>query len=348
MTTIDTQDQLHSEFEKLLEESAIAHGHCCPGQVLGVKMALLGLKEVGISDPKSRQRKDIIIYVEMDRCASDAVQSVTGCSLGRRTLKFLDYGKMAATFVNLKTGAAVRVIAREAAREKARELFPDIEDAARAQLEAYKVMTNEDLFEIMPNVRVALRPEDMPGRPLSRVRCTKCGEYVQDMREVYCDGKALCRPCADGGYYQTQNVFRRSVMQKSHNGLEIRSKVWIEAKGEPVFGRGRRFLLEAIDAHGSINRAAREVNISYRKAWSHIKAMEERLGMRLVERQTGGKNGGGAVLTGGAREFLRRFEHMEDGLREVVDRKFEEIFGSGVQLISVLGKERRHVRYPRG
>jgi molybdate transport system regulatory protein len=112
--------------------------------------------------------------------------------------------------------------------------------------------------------------------------------------------------------------------------LEIRSKIWIEAKGEPVFGRGRRFLLQAIDAHGSINRAAREVNISYRKAWSHIKAMEERLGMRLVERQTGGKNGGGAVLTSGAREFLRRFEHMEDGLREVVDKKFKEIFGSEV------------------
>ena len=118
-------------------------------------------------------------------------------------------------------------------------------------------------------------------------------------------------------------------MQKSHNDMEIRSKIWIEVDGEPVFGRGRRFLLEAIDAHGSINRAAKEVNISYRKAWSHIKAMEERLGMKLVERQTGGKNGGGAVLTGDAKGFLKKFERLEDGLREVVNKKFKRTFGEG-------------------
>jgi len=328
MTTVDMRDQLHDEFEKLLKESTIAHGHCCPGQVLGVRMAMLGLHAVGIEEPKGRQSKDIITCVEMDRCASDAVQSVTGCSLGRRTLKFMDYGKMAATFVNLKTGAAVRVIAREESRGKARELFPDFEDKARAQLEAYKVMADEDLFEVMRNVKVEFRPEDLPGRPLRRIRCSRCGEHVSDRREVYRDGEALCRPCAAGGYYHTEDFFQRSVMQKSHNGLEIRSKVWIESEGEPVFGRGRRFLLEAIDEHGSINRAASEVNISYRKAWSHIKVMEERLGIRLVERQTGGKNGGGAVLTREAREFLRRFRSMEDGLKDVVDEKFEQIFGT--------------------
>jgi molybdate transport repressor ModE-like protein len=241
----------------------------------------------------------------------------------------MDYGKMAVTFMNIKTGKAVRVIAREDSRGCAKDMFPGIEDATKAQIEAYTRMADEDLFAVMTDIRLELRPEDMPGRPLRRVRCTRCGEYVQDMREIYRGSEPLCRPCADGGYYQAQAVNRRSVMQKSHNGLEIRSKVWIEAEGEPVFGRGRRFLLEAIDVHGSINRAAREINISYRKAWSHIKAMEERLGMRLVQRQTGGKNGGGAVLTSGAREFLRKFEHMEDGLREVVDKKFEEIFGSG-------------------
>jgi molybdate transport system regulatory protein len=115
-------------------------------------------------------------------------------------------------------------------------------------------------------------------------------------------------------------------MRKSHNGLEIRSKVWIEADGEPVFGRGRRFLLEAIDSHGSINRAAREVNISYRKAWSHIKAMEERLGIQLVERKAGGRNGGGAALTAEARRFLKKFEAMEEGLRKTVDERFRKLF----------------------
>lgn len=116
-------------------------------------------------------------------------------------------------------------------------------------------------------------------------------------------------------------------MRKSHNGLEIRSKLWIEVDGEPVFGRGRRFLLEAIDTHGSINRAAQEVDISFRKAWCHIKAMEERLGIKLVERQTGGKNGGGAALTNEAREFLKKYEALEKGIQEIVNERFGKIFG---------------------
>jgi len=115
-------------------------------------------------------------------------------------------------------------------------------------------------------------------------------------------------------------------MQKSHNALEVRSKIWIEADGEPVFGRGRRFLLEAIDTHGSINQAAKEVDISYRKALSHIQAMERRLGVSLVIRQTGGRNGGGATLTPEARVFLKKFKMMEQGLREFVDTQFKELF----------------------
>ncbi len=121
-------------------------------------------------------------------------------------------------------------------------------------------------------------------------------------------------------------------MQVSHNGeegtlMEIRSKLWIEIDGKPVFGRGRRFLLEAIDRHGSINQAAKEINISYRKAWGYIKAMEERLGFKLIERKTGGRNGGGAVLTGEAREFLQKYEMMEKGIQEIVDERFRKNFG---------------------
>jgi len=115
-------------------------------------------------------------------------------------------------------------------------------------------------------------------------------------------------------------------MQKSHNGIDIRSKVWLEVNGLPVFGRGRRFLLEAIDTYGSINQAAREINISYRKAWAYIKAMEERLGIRLVERRAGGKNGGGAVLTDEARSFLRKYEMVERDVKEFVDDQFRRIF----------------------
>lgn len=194
------------DFESLLNESARIHGHLCPGQVLGVRMSLLGLRSAGIEDPKGRDRKNIIVFVEMDRCATDAVQSVTGCSLGRRTMRFMDYGKMAATYVNLHTGKAVRVVAREEAREKAREYFPESENKYAAQREAYQVMADDELFEVMP-VRVALRPEDMPGRPLSRIRCDACGEHVQDRREFRRNGALLCRPCAEGGYYEREIVF---------------------------------------------------------------------------------------------------------------------------------------------
>ncbi len=197
------EEEKKLKFEKLLAESVHSHGHLCPGQVLGVKMSLRGLCEIGIQDPKCKQRKDFIVIVEMDRCVLDAVQSVTGCSPGRRTLKFMDYGKMAATFVNLQTGRSVRILAREDSRELAKEYAPDFADVYAAQCEAYKNMSDELLFDVT-NVEVLLRPEDMPGRPLRRIRCDSCGEQVQDMREIYRNGKVLCKPCADGGYYFTK------------------------------------------------------------------------------------------------------------------------------------------------
>jgi formylmethanofuran dehydrogenase subunit E len=313
-------------FEELLRESVRLHGHLCAGQVLGARMAVLGLREAGIGDPKGADRKNVVVFVETDRCAADAIQSITGCSLGKRTLKFLDYGKMAATFVNLRTGTAVRISARDDSREKAVQYAAGIDDKYAAQIEAYKIMADRELFEVQ-QVSVDLRPEDMPGRPRRRLRCEGCGEQVQDMRELRGDGKVLCRACATGGYYRPKDISLPCVMQNFHNGLEIRSKVWIEANGEAVFGKGRRLLLEAIDAYGSINRAAAEVGISFRKAWGHIKAMEDRFGVKLVERQAGGRHGGGAVITPEAREFLSRFKHLEQGLREFADERFTKIFG---------------------
>src|SRR3990172_10028892 len=195
------EEKVPFDFSGPLAEAVKIHGHLCAGQVLGVRMSLLGLREIGISDPKGRERNSIIVFVEMDRCATDAVQSVTGCSLGHRTMKFMDYGKMAATFLNLKTGRAVRVIAREESRQKAKEYFSEIENKYEAQLEAYKIMPDKDLFAVR-EVNVKINPEDMPGRPLRRIKCDFCGEYVQDMREVHRDGKVLCKPCAASGYYE--------------------------------------------------------------------------------------------------------------------------------------------------
>jgi len=140
-----------------------SHGHMCPGQVLGIRMAMLGLGSIGIDDPV-KDRKRLLTFVEIDRCATDAVSLVTGCRLGKRSLKFLDYGKVAATFVNVETGRAVRVVARDDSRAKAKAMFPALTDSSQAQLEAYKLMENEDLFNLEA-VRVKLKPEDLPDAP---------------------------------------------------------------------------------------------------------------------------------------------------------------------------------------
>ncbi|HMK61381.1 MAG TPA: FmdE family protein [Dissulfurispiraceae bacterium] len=320
-----------SDFEALLKESTRVHGHLCPGQVLGVRMSLLGLDKIGVTEPRGIDRKKIIIFVEMDRCATDAIQSVTGCSLGHRTMKFLDYGKMAATFVNLISGKAIRVSAREDARAKAKQYFAGSGNKYEAQIAAYKAMSDQELFN-WQWVQVTIDPQDMPGRPLGRVQCELCGENVLDMREVKMDGHFLCRPCAEGGYYKAvSNVEQKKfllpiAMRNSHNAMTIRSKVWLEIDGEPVFGRGRRLLLEAVDTHGSINMAAKAVSMSYKKAWSHIKIMEERLGIKLVDCRAGGKNGGGANLTAEAKAFLRRYASIENGIDEFVDDRFVRNF----------------------
>jgi len=196
--------------EKLLDESAKIHGHLCPGQVLGVRMALFGIERVGIDDPKGKDSKKLYLFVEIDRCATDALQSVTGCSLGHRTMRFMDYGKMAATFINLETDQAVRVVAKEESKFKAKEYFPEIENKSKCQLEAYKIMSDGELFSFK-EVRTHILPQDMPGKPLKRVVCENCGEHVQDMREVYKSGKFLCRPCASGEpYFHTLRYAEKS------------------------------------------------------------------------------------------------------------------------------------------
>ncbi|HIJ79279.1 MAG: FmdE family protein [Desulfobulbaceae bacterium] len=188
-------------FEELLEISTKIHGHICAGQVIGVRLSMIGLREIGIDDPKGSQRKDFYVLVEIDRCATDAIQSVTGCSLGKRSLKWLDYGIMAATFVNLKSGKSVRVTALEEARETSKKYCPEIGDKYKQQLEAYRVMPEEELFKIQ-QVKVQVPEADMPGRPTKRVKCEECGDWVQDCRDVDKDGKTLCKPCAEGRYYE--------------------------------------------------------------------------------------------------------------------------------------------------
>ena len=185
--------------DALREESTAYHGHLCPGQVLGVRLALRGCRELGIERPRE-EKKRLVVYVEIDRCAADAISVVTGCQLGKRTLKYLDYGKLAATFVDLKTGRAVRLAVRAEARPLAGRFHREGMSPADTQVVAYQEMTDAELFTITP-VRLKVPEMDLPGPPRRRVICEDCGEEVNDGREVMRHHRALCHACADGAYY---------------------------------------------------------------------------------------------------------------------------------------------------
>ena len=188
-------------FEVLLESSAEAHGHLCPGQVVGVRMAMLGCRLIELDEPRHHgQIKKLIVYVEMDRCTADAVAHVTGVKLGRRSLKFMDYGIMAATFVNLETGEAFRVVSTETARDLAGAYAPEIPEKYPQQLEAYKRMPDSVLFRVQ-QVSVEIKDCDLPGPTRYKVFCSRCGQVVRDQRESVQDGAILCKPCAQDSYF---------------------------------------------------------------------------------------------------------------------------------------------------
>jgi formylmethanofuran dehydrogenase subunit E len=180
-----------------LELAAVAHGHICAGQVLGVRLAMLGIRELAL-DPIA-ERKRIVTYVEIDRCVTDAVALVANCRLGKRALKFRDWGKVAATFCDLQTGRAVRIAAKESSKQAAKDLFPDL-PREEAQQKAYAQLSDDVLFS-KEWVKVEILPEDLPGFKGPRVVCAQCGEGINFKREVTVGGRALCRACAGERYY---------------------------------------------------------------------------------------------------------------------------------------------------
>ncbi len=186
------------ELDRVLREAEAFHGHLCPGQVLGVRLALLGVKAVGIENPT--RSKKLITWVEIDRCGADAVQTVTGCKPGKRTLKLVDYGKLAATFLNTETGVAVRVSARADSRARAAVLYPGLERHA-AQMAAYRSLPDAELFAVQ-TVEVEVGEYDRPGKPGARVVCAICEEEVNDHRHVEGDDGPMCKACAGGAYYR--------------------------------------------------------------------------------------------------------------------------------------------------
>ncbi len=189
-------------FDDLLNGSAKAHGHLCPGQVIGVRMAMEGCRLIGLDNPGELcQLKKLLVYVEIDRCATDAISYVTNVSLGHRSLKFLDHGIMAATFLNLETRNAYRLVSTETSRELAGQYAPEILHRPLRQIEAYKRMPIEELFTIQA-VRVQLDIWNMPGPTRSKAVCQQCGQLVRDKKEVVKQGRILCRPCAGDCHYQ--------------------------------------------------------------------------------------------------------------------------------------------------
>jgi formylmethanofuran dehydrogenase subunit E len=187
--------------DEYLLDAEQAHGHLCAGQVLGVRLAMLGLNKLGIEDPRGKDRKRLVTFVEIDRCATDAVAVVTGCRLGKRALKFRDWGKVAATFVDVGTGKAIRIAAKESSKALARQMHPEIPDKNQQQMLAYREISDDDLFT-MQWVKVALPPEEFPGYKGDRVVCEMCGEGINFRREVRAREKVLCRSCAGESYYE--------------------------------------------------------------------------------------------------------------------------------------------------
>jgi formylmethanofuran dehydrogenase subunit E len=181
--------------DELLTLAEVAHGHLCAGQVLGVRMALLGCRRLGIEEPRGRDRKRLVTFIEIDRCATDAIGVVTGCRLGKRALKFRDWGKMAATFADLETGRAIRIVALESSKQRAKELYPQIDNKNRQQMQAYREMDDAELFG-EEWVEVDLGPKEMPGYKGERIVCASCGEGINYDRFVERDGARLCLGCA--------------------------------------------------------------------------------------------------------------------------------------------------------
>ena len=187
--------------DESLGDAEQAHGHLCAGQVLGVRLAMLGLQKLGIDDPHGKDRKRLVTFVEIDRCATDAVGVVTGCRLGKRALKFRDWGKMAATFIDLQSGTAIRISAKESSKALARQMHPELESKNQQQMLAYREMSDDDLFAIQW-VKVDLGPEEFPGYKGERIVCSACGEGINFRREIQQEGRVLCRACAGESYYE--------------------------------------------------------------------------------------------------------------------------------------------------
>ena len=188
------------DISPLLEKSMQDHDHLCPRQILGVRIGLAGMKALGFDEPPTKKR--LLVITETDGCFVDGLIAATDCTVGHRNLRVEDYGKVAATFVDVKTGRTVRVAPALDVRERAYAYAPSEPRHYFAQMQAYQVMPDEEMFAIQEVVLNA-SVQEIVSRPGVRVNCDVCGEEIMNEREVKQEGLTLCRACAHGGYYQS-------------------------------------------------------------------------------------------------------------------------------------------------
>jgi len=192
--------KVNMDITYLLEKSMQDHDHLCPRQILGVRIGLAGMKVLGFNEPPTK--KQLLVISETDGCFVDGVIAATGCAVGHRTLRVEDYGKVAVTFVDTYTGRAVRIALRLDIRERASAFIPEEPRHYFAQMQAYQIMADEEMF-VIQEVFLNTPIEQIVSRPGMRVNCDVCGEEVMNEREVQRDGLILCRACSEDGYYRS-------------------------------------------------------------------------------------------------------------------------------------------------
>lgn len=190
-----------SDLTTLLKKSASEHSHLCPRQVLGVRMGLAGLKALELVAPVSAQTA--LVIIETGGCFADGIRAATGASVGHRTLRVEDLGKIAGTFTSLKTNTSLRLVPRVDVRIKALDYAPQEKRKYFAQLQGYQVMSDDELFSIT-KVALTIPATQIISHQKARAVCQKCGEEIINEREVVVDGTVLCRTCAYGGYYRVK------------------------------------------------------------------------------------------------------------------------------------------------
>lgn len=206
---------LSHDLSAILAASSARHSHLCPRQVLGARIGLAGGAALGFDLPRSDKR--LLIFVESDGCFADGVEVATGCTMGHRTLRLEDYGKIAAVFVDVESERAVRVAPQLDVRERAYAYAPGERRHYFAQLQAYQVMLDDELLTVQP-VTLTTPVAAIVSRPILRTNCDRCGEEIINEREVVTDSQTLCRSCDGPGYYRRLAESQADFFDPSERG----------------------------------------------------------------------------------------------------------------------------------